>query len=266
MNITQLYRIKFVVLILASMGLFCSGCGNGKAKNSDTSAVALNASAEEQFDGDFDFMEEEFAEKSVEIADPLEDINRLMFGVNDALYFWILKPVTNIYIGITNEPQRNSIGNFFNNLSTPVRYVSCLTQGKGERADIELRRLFINSTEGILGFWDPAKSKHGLEPPPPEDLGQSLAVMGFGDGFYLVLPLLGPSTVRDAAGKVGGIFLNPLFYVDPREAALGIAAGKYTNELSSRIGDYESFKADSLDPYIAMREIYIQYRTKQIQE
>jgi phospholipid-binding lipoprotein MlaA len=255
-----------MVLVLASAGLFCSGCANGKAMNSDTSAAALNASADEQLDDDFDFMEEELTEKSIEIADPLEDINRLMFGVNDALYFWVLKPVTNTYIGITNEPQRISIGNFFNNLSTPVRYVSCLTQGKGERADIELRRLFINSTEGILGFWDPAKSKHGLEPPPPEDLGQSLAVMGIGDGCYLVLPLLGPSTARDAVGKVGAIFLNPVYYIDPREVALGIAGGNLTNQLSSRIGDYESFKADSLDPYIAMREIYIQYRAKQIQE
>jgi phospholipid-binding lipoprotein MlaA len=67
-------------------------------------------------------------------------------------------------------------------------------------------------------------------------------------------------------GKVGGIFLNPLYYFDPREVALGISGGNLTNQLSSRLGDYESFKADSLDPYIAMREIYIQYRAKQIQE
>jgi phospholipid-binding lipoprotein MlaA len=254
------------VLILASAALLCAGCANSKAKAPDTSQASLNASQDDEADGDFDFMEEEFQEKIIEIADPLEGVNRLMFGVNDALYFWVLKPVTEVYVGITDEPTRISVGNFFNNLSTPLRYVSCLIQGKGERADIELRRLFINSTEGILGFGDPAKEKHGLEVPPPEDLGQSLAVMGVGDGLYLVLPLIGPSTARDAVGKAGGLFLSPIFYVDPHEAALGIGAGKYTNILSFRIGDYESFKEDSIDPYVAMREIYIQYRKKQIEE
>lgn len=267
MAITQLRCLKFMLLILTSAGLLCSGCAvNDQGQKLDMSAVALDASADEQFDDDFDFMEEEFAEKAVEIADPLELVNRLMFGINDTLYFWVLKPVTDGYISITSEPTRVGVSNFFNNLSTPLRYVSCLTQGKGQRADIELRRLLINSTEGILGIGNPAKDKHGLEAPPAEDLGQSLAVLGVGDGFYLVLPLLGPSTVRDAVGKFGSIYLSPVYYVDPQEVAIGISAGKFTNELSFRTGDYESLKADSLDPYIAIREIYIQYRAKQIKE
>ena len=262
-TITKLHRLNLIVIVIASTALFCSGCGAGaQAKNPDKSVVAIDVSE----DDDFDFMEEEFAEKTIEVADPLESVNRLMFGINDTLYFWVLKPVTDGYIGITSEPQRVSIRDFFDNLSTPVRYVSCLAQGKGERADIELRRLFINSTEGILGFWDPAKHKHGLESPPAEDLGQALAVHGVGDGFYLVLPLMGPSTARDAVGRFGGIFLNPVYYVDPEEVAIGLAAGKFTNELSFHTGEYESFKADSLDPYVAMRGIYIQYRDKQIKE
>jgi phospholipid-binding lipoprotein MlaA len=270
-TISKSHCLKFMVIILASVGLFCVGCGaDAQAKNPDKSAVAIDVSEDEQFDDDFDFLEEEFeeefAEKTVDVADPLESVNRLMFDINDTLYFWVLKPVTDGYISITSEPQRGSIRSFFDNLSTPVRYVSCLVQGKGERADVELRRLLINSTEGILGFWDPAKNKHGLESPPAEDLGQALAVHGVGDGFYLVLPLMGPSTARDALGKFGGIYLSPVYYVNPDEAAIGIAAGKFTNELSFHTGEYESFKSDSLDPYVAMREIYMQYRDKQIKE
>ena len=265
--ITQLRRLKFIVLILASAVLLCSGCAaNDRGQDPDKAAVALTETLAADVDGDFDFMEEEFTEKTVEIADPLEPINRLMFGVNDALYFWVLRPVTDVYMGITSEPTRAGVRNFFQNLFTPIRYVSCLAQGKGQRADIELKRLLINSTEGILGIGDPAKDKHGLEAPEAEDLGQALAVLGFGDGFYVVWPLLGPSTLRDSVGKVGGFFLNPVYYVDPRETALGISAGNFTNDLSFHTGEYESFKADSLDPYVAMREIYIQYRNKQIQE
>lgn len=263
--ITQLRCLKSMILILALVGLFCAGCGeSNQSRNPDKSAISSTETS--VADDDFDFMEEEFAEKAIEIYDPLESINRLMFGVNDALYFMVLRPVTDGYIYITDEPTRIGVGNFFQNISTPVRYVSCLVQGKGERADVELRRLLINSTEGVLGFGDPAKDKHGLEVPPAEDLGQALASLGVGDGFYIVWPLLGPSTARDSVGKFGGIFLNPVYYVDPTEVALGIAAGNYTNKLSFHTGEYESFKADSLDPYIAMRDIYMQYRKKQIQE
>jgi phospholipid-binding lipoprotein MlaA len=105
----------------------------------------------------------------------------------------------------------------------------------------------------------------GLEP-VEEDLGQTLAVHGIDNGFYLVLPLLGPSTSRDAVGRVGDLFLNPVAYVEPWYASVSITAGKMTNENSFRIGDYEEFKAASLEPYVAMREVYIQYRKKQIQE
>ena len=87
-----------------------------------------------------------------------------------------------------------------------------------------------------------------------------------GNSSYIVWPLLGPSTVRDSVGKVGDLFLNPIFYIEPTETAVSISAVKFTNKSSFYIGEYETFKAASLDTYVAMREAYIQYRKKQIKE
>ena len=108
----------------------------------------------------------------------------------------------------------SAFGNFFENLTTPARFVNCLLQGKGPEADRELRRFGINTTAGVLGFGDPAYDRWGLKP-AEEDLGQTLAVYGLGDGFYVVWPLFGPSTLRDSVGMVGDSFLNPVRYVEP---------------------------------------------------
>ncbi|MHC4666252.1 MAG: MlaA family lipoprotein [Planctomycetota bacterium] len=216
-------------------------------------------------DEDFDLLEEELVEQKVEIPDPLEPFNRTMYGLNDILYFWVLNPCSRACKQVVPEPVRIGIRNFFQNLTTPIRLVNCLLQGKGHAAGDEVHRFVVNTTIGVLGFGDPARDEFGYEP-TEEDLGQTLAVYGLGDGLYLVLPLLGPSTLRDSAGKGGDLFLNPIFYVEPIEAAAGISAGKNVNEASFHIGEYEAFKADALEPYVAMRQAYIQYRAKQIQE
>jgi len=216
-------------------------------------------------DDDFDLLEEELAEQTVEVADPLEPWNRMMYYVNDALYFWVLKPVAQVYKDITPEPARIGIRNFFHNLTTPVRFVNCLLQGKGDSAGTELHRFAVNTTAGVLGFGDPARSELGLEP-AKEDLGQTLAIYGLGNGFYIVWPLFGPSTVRDSVGMVGDQFLNPTRYVKPTEVSIGISAVKITNENSFHIGEYEALKSAAIEPYVAMREAYIQYRDRQIQE
>jgi phospholipid-binding lipoprotein MlaA len=252
----------FCVLSSVLAGMI-SGCAT--SGNSAPSMNVTSNSAEAFADDDFDLLEEEYAEQMVKVPDPLEPFNRLMFNVNDALYFWIVKPGSEIYAGVVPEPPRIAVRNFFSNLTTPARLVNCLLQGKGDDADTELRRFAINTTCGILGFGDPALDKYGLEP-VYEDLGQTLAVHGFGDGFYLVLPLLGPSNARDAVGRLGDWFLNPVSYVEPIEASYGITAFKFTNQSSLNIGEYESFKSMTVEPYIAMRRTYAQYRAKQIQE
>ena len=189
-----------------------------------------------------------------------------MFGFNDVLYFWVAKPVTHVYEGVVPKPARIGIGNFFENLTTPARFVNCLLQGKGPEANRELRRFGINTTAGVLGFGDPAYDRWGLKPAKKEDLGQTLAVHGFGDGFYVVWPVFGSSTLRDSVGMVGDQFLNPVRYVKPMEVSIGISAVDATNKGSFHIGEYEDFKSAAVDPYVAMRGAYIQYRSKQIKE
>jgi phospholipid-binding lipoprotein MlaA len=259
--------IVFRVLFSILLAIIVTGC----AASGHTSSVQTQADQQESvddpnaIDDDFALLEEELVEEKIEVADPLEPVNRIMFGFNDILYFWVAKPVLSIYSGVMPEPARLGIRNFFNNVSTPVRLVNCLLQGKNDAAGTELHRFAINTTEGILGFGDPALDKHGLEP-AKEDLGQTLAVYGFDDGFYIVWPLFGPSTARDSVGMVGDQFLNPLRYVDPREVSISISIVKGVNAGSFQIGAYEEFKEEAFEPYIAMREMYIQYRHKQIEE
>jgi phospholipid-binding lipoprotein MlaA len=208
-------------------------------------------------------MEAELAQKQVTVADPLEPVNRFMFGFNDVAYFWVIRPVSQAYAFVVPKPARIGISNFFHNVGTPARLVNCILQGKNIAADVELARFAINTTVGILGFGDPAADRWKL-PPAEEDLGQTLAVYGLGNGFYLVLPILGPSTARDAVGLLGDEFLYPLWYIDSTEVSIGISAEQAINKASLHPGEYESFKAAAVDPYVAMREAYVQYRQKQI--
>jgi phospholipid-binding lipoprotein MlaA len=211
-----------------------------------------------------DELEAEFTQKQKLVADPLEPVNRFIFGVNDVV-FSLLQPVRKVYVKTVPKPARLGIRNFFHNLTTPVRIVNCILQGKNPQADVELQRFAINTTVGLLGFGDPAYARWGLKS-SEEDLGQTLAVYGLGDGFYLVWPLLGPSTLRNSVGMVGDMFLDPVMYVEPEMLAFGISAVGTANEMSFRLGDYESLKAATVDPYVAMRDAYIQYRKKQIQD
>jgi len=262
--------MKLQAWYIVILTVLIAGCAssNNNAKFSTAQQNTLNDpnNIDEAFaDDDFDLLEDELDEQVVEVADPLEPWNRLMFGVNDILYFWIVKPVVGTYKAVVPEPARTGVRNFFQNLTTPVRYVNCLLQGKGDGADIELRRFLVNTTEGILGFGDPARDKYELQA-VQEDLGQTLAVHGMDDGFYIVWPFFGPSNVRDSLGMVGDMFLNPVRYVEPTETSIYISAGRGINEGSFHVGEYEDFKAAALEPYIAMREAYIQYRNKKIEE
>ena len=220
---------------------------------------------EDSLDEDLGFLDEEAEEEVVQVADPLAPWNRAMFLFNDKLYFWALKPLARGYRAVIPKPARSGIKNFFHNLTMPIRMVSCILQGKGRAASAELTRFLINSTVGVLGFGNPAKRWPEVNP-SEEDLGQTLATYGIGNGFYIVWPILGPSTLRDSVGMIGDSFLNPVSYVHPTEAYLEIRAVETVNETSFRIGDYESLKEAAIDPYVAFRNAYIQYRKKKVEE
>jgi phospholipid-binding lipoprotein MlaA len=231
----------------------------------DQDSMILLADAEEDdeyLEEEEDWMEEEELEK---ISDPIEPLNRVFFHFNDKLYFWLLKPVATGYSKVVPERARISVRNFFNNLTAPVRIVNSLLQGKFDSFGIEIKRFCINSTVGVLGLFDPAKKNMGLRT-QDEDLGQTLGVwFDAGPGFYIVLPVLGPSSLRDSVGLVGDSFLDPVFYVNPwLYDRLAIQAGDKLNRVSLVLGDYEEVKKDALDPYAAFRDIYHQYRQDKI--
>jgi phospholipid-binding lipoprotein MlaA len=255
-------KMKLYTLTLFSL-LAAAGCATKPASRQNLSPVSININLSDN--SDFDEFEEELESKQVTIADPLESWNRAMYGINDKLYFWVAKPVIEGYEKHIPKLIRTGTDNFFQNLTTPVRFVNCLAQRKCTGADRELKRFFINSTIGVLGIGDPARDRWHIEP-AKEDLGQTLAIYGLGDGFYIVWPVFGPSTVRDSIGDIGDGFLNPAHYVEPVKAAIGISVFKRVNEGSFHTGEYETFKKSSVDPYIAMRNGYIQYRGKQIRE
>jgi phospholipid-binding lipoprotein MlaA len=296
-NPLSYFLVGLLLLLVSSMG--CAHRGTGTAASSspevslisgddlpdsgeargaehnraETSASAFNQTRSNQgtdeggsLRDEFDIFSDEKTEKvAAKVADPFEDLNRAMFLFNDKLYFWLLKPISRGYKAVVPTPVRKGVRNFFHNITAPVRVVSALLQGKGRAASAELTGFLINSTVGVLGFGDPAKSWPELSP-SEEDLGQTLATYGIGDGFYIVWPVLGPSTLRDSVGMVGDWFLDPVWYVEPFESYLTLWAVENVNDTSFRIGDYESLKEAAIDPYTAIRNAYIQNRKKKIKE
>jgi len=204
-------------------------------------------------------------EKTATIADPLEPFNRAMFHFNDKLYFWVLKPVAQGYNKVVPEAPRVGVKNFFSNLRFPIRFLSCLFQADFSCMGAELGRFAVNTIWGVGGLLDPASSKQLDIPKKEADLGQTLGVYGLGQGFYIVWPILGPYSARDSIGIVGDYFLYPVSYINPWYDWLGVRAYEEVNDTSLRIGDYESLKEAAIDPYVALRDAYVQYRQKMVE-
>jgi phospholipid-binding lipoprotein MlaA len=233
------------------------------ASADEKSADTLTAEEEALFEDEWNNGEDSGEEKMYRVADPIEPFNRVMFGFNDTMYEWLWRPLSLGYRKVTPRMMRTGIQNFFTNLEAPIRTVGCILQGKGQGAATEVAKFIFNSTFGVLGFIDLFKNYPEMNP-DPEDLGQSLAVYGVGDGFYIVWPFLGPSTLRDTVGEVGNAFLDPINYVDPTETAIAVKGIKTVNRLSFRIEDLDAAKKAALDPYEATRNFYIQLRQNHI--
>jgi len=204
------------------------------------------------------------------IADPLEPVNRAFFHFNDKLYFWVLKPIAIGYKTIIPEDGRIGVRNFFSNLTTPVRLVNCLLQANPKCAGTETLRFVLNTTIGVAGLFDPAKKRFNLEK-QDKDFGQTLGIWGMGPVFYLNLPILGPLTLRDGLGYAVDVSLDPRTYLAIYVVIAGyINTGGWVleeiNESSLTLGEYEDLKKAALDPYIALREAYYQYRQNKIKK
>lgn len=230
----------------------------------NTASTPLEDDSDEEFEDDFldDF---ENKEQSQSLADPLYPYNYFMYYFNDVFYTAILKPVTCAYKALTPPCLRKGVDNIFRNLMFPVRFVNNLLQGKINKAGTEVKIFLINSTIGVAGFGKVAQNRFNLNT-PKEDFRQTLGSWSIGNGFYLVLPFIGPSTLRDSFGLVGDYFLIPINYIEPSELSYGLGAWDLVNYTSFHIGDYESLKKAALDPYQALKDAYIQNMNEKIRK
>lgn len=198
--------------------------------------------------------------------DPWEGFNRAMFGVHRAVDNAVLEPVARGYRAVTPEPFRGGVRNFLRNLNAPVIFANDLLQGEFKRAGSTAGRFAINTTIGIAGVFDPATSV-GLER-HDEDFGQTLAVWGVPSGPYLFIPLLGPTNIRDGAGRGVDVALDPITWSDFDEIDTFRATRTVLGALSAREGlldQIDAIESQGGDLYITYRSAYEVAREAAIQ-
>ena len=192
--------------------------------------------------------------------DPWEGFNRKMYAFNDGLDK-VVRPVAVGYDKVMPDPLQRGVGNFFRNLDAPVTFVSSILQGKFAQSADVFGRFLVNTTIGLLGFFDVA-SKAGI-PFYNEDLGQTLATWGYKDSNYLVLPFFGPSTLRDGAGRLTDSFIHPVGRAIHGRGEWGYYIIRGIDQ-RSRYLDQDAELEAAYDPYVLMRDVWLQNREFQI--
>jgi|TARA_R100000049_G_C1943474_1_gene87985 phospholipid-binding lipoprotein MlaA len=207
--------------------------------------------------------EEDAAQERVaaDPQDPWEDFNRRVFAFNDVLDRYALKPVARGYKAVTPEPVQTGVGNFFSNLGEVRTVLNSLLQGKPANAGLATSRFLINSTVGIGGLLDYATLMEITA--DKEDFGQTMAVWGWEDSRYLVLPLLGPRTLRDASGLPADSAANPITYMDDHQLRAGLTA---LDIIHLRAGLLDQESLISGDRYRFVRDAYLQRRQFEVND
>jgi phospholipid-binding lipoprotein MlaA len=199
------------------------------------------------------------------VSDPLEPLNRATFMLNHGVYTVLLRPISKGYETVVPKPLRKGIHNAYENVKFPVRFVNSTLQGDFKRAGQETGKFLVNTVAGVGGVMTPSEKIPALAGLPTVDTGQTFARWGIGNGPYLVLPLLGPSTIRDTVGLAGDFALNPVSWVSfvygGYAWTIAIPAANTMRSLPNQMAQYDAATKDALDAYIAARASYIQYRT-----
>ncbi len=205
-------------------------------------------------------------EPPVEEYDPWEPYNEAMFTFNYNVDKYVLKPIAKGYNFVMPDELQKMVDRGFSNIYWVPRFVNSLLQGKWAGAGRELARFLINSTIGIGGLWDMAKQEWGIEP-SREDFGQTLGVWGVPPGPFLILPLMPPTTVRDAIGTAVDGAMDPLSYYIPFIwDRLLMRIGNLINERSLNLELFEGAEETTVDLYTSVRNGYLQRRARQIRE
>jgi phospholipid-binding lipoprotein MlaA len=205
----------------------------------------------------------EFEDELIEY-DPWESFNRKMFAFNQQVDRYVFKPVARVWNFVVPELAQQSLANAFDNIAMPRRLINHLLQLRMENAGRELARFFLNISMGVGGFFDVA-TELGI-PRIDADTGQTLGRYGVGPGPYLVLPFLPPLTVRDGFGFAADSAMQPLSYVAPFEASVGMRGGQIVNDRSLNLETFEQLERMTFDLYSAVRNAYLQRRQRMIEE
>ena len=199
-------------------------------------------------------------------SDPLEPLNRAVFSFNRSADRYVLKPVAKAYDYSVPDPAKRGVSNFFNNLKEPRTILNDLLQLKVKRAAKDTGRFLLNSTAGFAGLMDVATDA-GLKR-HDEDFGQTLGHYGVGPGWYLMLPLLGPSTNRELVGFGGDYFTGVDYYLDSEDVvdSEGLLAAKAVDvvDTRARLFGADALLDGALDPYIFLRTAYLQQRLAKV--
>jgi phospholipid-binding lipoprotein MlaA len=195
-------------------------------------------------------------------TDPWEVYNRRMFEFNDKVDRAVTRPIARFYADYVPDPVRDCVGNVFNNFNDVPNALYNLLQGKPTQAASDICRVVINSTAGLLGCFDVA-SRMGLER-SDEDFGQMLGRWGSGPGPYFVWPILGPSSVRDAIGRVAGWYTDPVGYLRPMSLRNSMVGVRLIDTRALLLPAERLVEAAALDKYQFIRDAYLQRRNNQV--
>lgn len=235
-----------------------------KAKEVNSKARASAGAAKSAANDDLD----EYA--GVEIADPLEKLNRGTFWFNDKLYLVLFRPISKGYETVLPKRARKGIDNAYENVKFPVRFVNSLLQGKVKGAGLQTGKFLVDTTAGIGGLIRVSKNIEALASLPDEDTGKTFARWGMGHGFYFVIPFLGPSSLRDGVGLVGDYAMNPvnwgIYWKGDHDWTMIPPSANTLRALPTQLGLYDDAKRDAIDAYIAIRSAYVQNRAEAVKK
>lgn len=198
------------------------------------------------------------------VHDPWERFNRKIHSFNNAADKFVLRPLAVGYDKFIPDLIKDSVSRFFSNLGIPATAVNQMLQGRPEQAAESLGRFVVNTTVGIVGVFDPA-THFGIAQSDDEDLGQTLATWGWYDSRYLVVPLLGPRTVRDTVAIVGDRALNPIGQIQDSGVAYGMQLVQ-TVDVRVRMLPLDEVRRNALDDYLFVRDAWAQRRNYQIRQ
>jgi phospholipid-binding lipoprotein MlaA len=243
-------RILLVLCIFLAVAVLqgCAGKKTGPAMN--PAPAADNGEIDESLD-DVDITES--------YPDSIEGFNRGVFSFNDGFITYVFSPFDTFYTGFFPQDIRNGFGNFYRNLGYPVRLINALLQLKFDKIGKETASFALNTVFGVGGLFNITRDMPSLQS-SPEDFSQTLAFYGLGEGTYLVIPILGPSSVRDVVGSVADSFLHPLSLVTPDSAKYALIGHDKTNAASAALPTYKEIKKESFDHYTSMKDVFFQYR------